>query len=154
MSPPNYQYTSQNSQYTVTSVYSLCNCEEKLMNLLHPLRRQVLPEIIQYQRDRINGSLSSNNGRWGCIHQPWLCNLSFLIAKLVFRNIHIFFADEISSGFSIFRIEIYLDCFSNMLLYFSLISRYSGQYRIKCSSSSISVWQEKQNRWSLGIEIK
>ena len=38
-----------------------------------------------------------------------------------------------------------------MLLYFSLISRYTGQYKIKCSSSSISVWQEKQNRCSLGI---
>ena len=86
-----------------------------------------------------------------CIHQPWPCNISFLIVKLVFRNIHIFFADKISSGFSISRIEILLDYFWNMLLYFSLVSRYTGQYRIKCSSSSISVWQEKQNRWSLCI---
>ena len=29
MSPPDYPYTSQNSQYTFTSVYSLCNRWEK-----------------------------------------------------------------------------------------------------------------------------
>ena len=37
MSPSNYQYTSPNSQYTFTSVYSLCQCyndffEKKLIN--------------------------------------------------------------------------------------------------------------------------